>query len=74
MNRLHKLGRELGYEGKNLQDFVAQEKSEKGMSALRKGTEKAKIAAEEAKLEQQREIELAKVEAEKAKLRQMKQN
>ena len=25
MDRLQKLGRELGYEGKDLQDFVAQE-------------------------------------------------
>ena len=26
MDRLQKLGRDLGYEGKDLQDFVAQEK------------------------------------------------
>ena len=37
MDRLQKLGRDLGYEGKDLQDFVAQKISVKGMSAPRKG-------------------------------------
>ena len=68
MDRLQKLGRDLGYEGKDLQDFVAQEnKRERDERAAEREIEKAKIAAEEAKLLQQREIELAKVASEEAK-------
>ena len=71
MDRLQKLGRELGYEGKELQDFVAQEnKQERDERAAEREIEKAKIAVEEAKLAQQREIELANVKAEEAKLAQ----
>ena len=69
MDRLQKLGRDLGYEGKDLQDFVAQEnKRERDERAAEREIEKAKIASEEAKIAQQREIELAKVETEKAKV------
>ena len=58
MDRLQKLGRELGYEGKQLLDFVAQEnKPERDERAVERDIEKAKIAAKEAKLAQQREIE-----------------
>ena len=58
MDRLQKLGRELGYEGKELQDFAVQEnKRERDERAAERDIEKVKIAAEEAKLEQQREIE-----------------
>ena len=61
MDRLQKLGRDLGYEGKDLQDFVAQEnKRERDECAAERETEKAKIASEEAKMAQQRKIELAK--------------
>ena len=68
MDRLQKLGRELGYEGKELQDFVAQEnKRERDERATEREIEKEKIAAEEAKIVQQREIELAKVASEEAK-------
>ena len=68
MDRLQKLGRELGYEGKELQDFVAQEnKRERDERAAEREIEKAKIEAEEAKIAQQREIELAKVASEEAK-------
>ena len=71
MDRLQKLGRELGYEGKDLQDFVAQEnKRERDERAAEREIEKAKIEAEEAKLAQQREIELANVKAEEAKIAQ----
>ena len=64
MDRLQKLGRELGYEGKELQDFVAQEnKRERDERAAEREIEKAKIASEEAKIAQQREIELANVKA-----------
>ena len=73
MDRLQKLGRVLGYEGKELQDFVAQEnKRERDERAVEREIEKAKIAAEEAKLAQQREIELANVKAEEAKLAQQR--
>ena len=73
MDRLQKLGRVLGYEGKELQDFVAQEnKRERDERAAEREIEKAKIAAEEAKLAQQREIELANVKAEEAKLAQQR--
>ena len=66
MDRLQKLGRELGYEEKELQDFVAQEnKRERDERAVEREIEKAKIASEEVKIVQQREIELAKVETEK---------
>ena len=69
MDRLQKLGRDLGYEGKELQDFVAQEnKRERDERAVEREIEKAKIASEEAKIAQQREIELAKVETEIAKV------
>ena len=69
MDRLQKSGRGLGYEGKELQDFVAQEnKRERDERAAEREIEKRKIALEEAKLAQQREIELAKVETEKAKV------
>ena len=82
MDRLPKLGRDLGYEGKDLQDFVAQENKrerderaaereiEKAKLAQQHEIELAKVAAEEAKLAQQREIELANVKAEEAKLAQ----
>ena len=74
MDRLQKLGRDLGYEGKDLQDFVAQEnKRERDERAAEREIEKAKIASEEAKLAQQRWIELAKVAAEEAKLAQQRQ-
>ena len=53
MDRLQKLGRELGYEGKELQDFVAQEnKRERDERAAEREIEKAKIALEEAKIAQ----------------------
>ena len=71
MDRLQKLGRELGYEGKELQDFLAQEnKRERDERAAEREIEKAKIEAEEAKLAQQCEIELANVKAEEAKIAQ----
>ena len=74
MDRLQKLGRELGYEGKELQDFVAQEnKRERDERPAEREIEKAKIASEEAKLAQQREIELANVKAEEAKLAQQRE-
>ena len=74
MDRLQKFGRELGYEGKELQDFIAQEnKRERDERAVEREIEKAKIAAEEAKLAQQREIELANVKAEEAKLAQQRE-
>ena len=73
MDRLQKLGRDLGYEGKDLQDFVTQEnKRERDERAAEREIEKAKIASEEAKIAQQREIELAKVAAEEAKLVQQR--
>ena len=69
MDKVQKLRRELGYEGKELQDFVAQEsKRERDECAAERNIEKAKIAVGEAKIAQQRENELGKVEVEKAKV------
>ena len=74
MDRLQKLGRELGYKGQELQDFVAQEnKRERDERATEREIEKAKVAADEARIAQQRKIELANVEAEKAKLAQQRE-
>ena len=43
MDRLQKLGRDLGYEGKDLQDFVAQEnKRERDERASEREIEKRK--------------------------------
>ena len=73
MDRLQKLGRDLGYEGKDLQDFVAQEnKRERDERAAERKIEKAKIASE-AKIAQQREIELANVKAKEAKIAQQRE-
>ena len=74
MDRLQKLGGDLGYEGKDLQDFVAQEnKRERDERAAEREIEKAKIASEEAKIAQQREIELANVKAKEAKIAQQRE-
>ena len=57
-----------------MQDFVVQEnKRESDKRAAERDIEKAKIAAEEAKIAQQHEIELAKVEAEKVKIAQQRE-
>ena len=75
MDRLQKLGRDLGYEGKELQDFVAQEnKRERDERAAEREKEKAKIASEEATIAQQPEIELAKLRPRKQKSRRRKRN
>ena len=59
MDRLQKLGREIGNEGKELQDFVAQEnKRERDERAAEREIEKAKIAAEEAKLGRKTELRI----------------
>ena len=53
-----------------MQDFVEQEnKRERDERTVERDIEKTKIAAEEAKIAHQREIELAKVEAKKRKYR-----
>ena len=50
MDRLQKLGRELGYEGKELQDFVVQEnKRERDERAAEREIEKAKIVRKKRK-------------------------
>ena len=46
MDRLQKLGRELGYEGKELQDFVAQENKRERDERAAERDMKKKIAAE----------------------------
>ena len=74
MDKLQKLGRELGYKAKELQDFVVQEsKRERDERTVERNIEKAKVAAEKAKIAQQRKIELDYVEAEKAKLVQQRE-
>ena len=74
MDRLQNLGRDLGYKGKDLQDFIAQENErERDERAAEREIEKAKITSELAKIAQQREIELANVKAEEAKIAQQRE-
>ena len=74
MDRLQKLGRDLGYEGKELQDFVEQEnKRKRDERAAEREIEKVKIASEEAKIAQQREIELVNVKAKEARIAQQRE-
>ena len=63
------MGRDLGYEGKDLQDFVQQQDYERAEIHAEKELERNQLDAEEAKIAQQekdREIELAKIAAEEA--------
>ena len=66
MDRLIQMGKDLGYEGEKLQDFVKQQQDyERGERIAERELERDRIAAEEAKAEKDGEIELAKITAER---------
>ena len=71
MDRLIQMGKDLGYEGDKLQDFVKQQQDyERGERIAERELERDRIAAEKDKLaaqEKDREIELARIAAEEAK-------
>ena len=65
MDNLIQMGKELGYEGQALQEFVKQQQDiERSERLAERGLEKEKIAAEKdkiAQVEKDREVELAKL-------------
>ena len=64
MDRLIQMGKDLGYEGKKLQDFVKQQQDyERGERIVERELERDRIAAQE----KDREIELARIAAEEVK-------
>ena len=64
MDRLIQMGKDLGYEGEKLQDFVKQQQDyERGERIAERELERDKLAAQE----KDREIELARIAAEEAK-------
>ena len=71
MDRLIQMGKDLGYAGEKLQDFVKQQQDyERGERISERELERDRIAAEKDKLaaqEKDREIELARIAAEEAK-------
>ena len=71
MDRLIQMGKDLGYAGEKLQDFVKQQQDyERGERIAERELERDRIAAEKDKLaaqEKDREIELARIAAEEAK-------
>ena len=83
MDRLIQMGKDLGYEGEKLQDFVKQQQDyERGERVAERELERDRIAAEEANAdkemelerdklaaqEKDREIELARIATEEAKI------
>ena len=75
MDRFIQMGKDLGYEGEKLQDFVKQQQDyERGERIAERELERDRIAAQEkeradklAAQEKDREIELARIAAEEAK-------
>ena len=64
MDRLIQMGKDLGYEGEKLQDFVKQQQDyERGERIVERELERDRIAAQE----KDREIELARIAAEEVK-------
>ena len=64
MDRLIQMGKDLGYAGETLQDFVKQQQDyERGKRIAERELERDRIAAQE----KDREIELARIAAEEAK-------
>ena len=76
MDRLIQMGKDLGYAGEKLQDFVKQQQDyERGeriaeweLERDRIAAEKDKLVAEEAKADKERELERDRIAAEKDKL------
>ena len=58
MDRLIQMGKDLGYEGEKLQDFVKQQQDyERGERITERELERDRIAAEKAKADKERELE-----------------
>ena len=85
MVRLIQTGKDLGYEGDKLQDFIKQQQDyERGERIAEKELERDRIAAEKAKADKERELERDRLAAQekdreielarwkKLRLRQMK--
>ena len=69
MDKLIQMGKELGYEGQALQQFVTQQQDiERSERLAERELEKERIAAEKdkiAQVEKDREVELAKIAADR---------
>ena len=64
MDRLKQMGKDLGYAGEKLQDFVKQQQDyERGERIAERELERDRIAAEEAKADKERELERDKLAA-----------
>ena len=64
MDKLIQMGKELGYEGQALQEFVKQQQDIERSERLAEGElGKEKIAAEKEKIAAAREIEMARIES-----------
>ena len=64
MDKLIQMGKELGYEGQALQEFVKQQQDiERSERLAERELEKVKIAAEKEKIAADREIEMARIES-----------
>ena len=58
MDRLIQMGKDLGYAGEKLQDFVKQQQDyERGERIAERELERDRIAADETKADKQRELE-----------------
>ena len=68
MDRLIQMGKDLGYAGEKLQDFVKQQQDyERGERIAERELERDRIAAEEAKADKEMELERDRIAAEEAK-------
>ena len=64
MDKLIQMGKELGYEGQALQEFVKQQQDiERSERLAERELEKERIAAEKDKISADREIEMARIES-----------
>ena len=64
MDRLIQMGKDLGYEGEKLQNFVKQQQDyERGEKIAERELERDRIAAEKAKTDKERELERDRIAA-----------
>ena len=64
IDKLIQMGKELGYEGQALQEFVKQQQDiERSERLAERELEKERIAAEKDKIAADREIEMARIES-----------
>ena len=64
MDRLIQMGKNLGYAGETLQDFVKQQQDyERGERIAERELERDRIAAEKAKADKERELERDRIAA-----------